>query len=42
MQRNGTAQANGRHLTYQHYREYLKGKSPPNAPTYTRPTEEQY
>jgi flavin reductase (DIM6/NTAB) family NADH-FMN oxidoreductase RutF len=25
----------GRPLTYQYYREFLKGKSPPNAPTYT-------
>jgi len=24
----------GRPLTYQYYREFLKGKSPPNAPTY--------
>jgi ferric-chelate reductase [NAD(P)H] len=25
----------GSPLTYQYYREFLKGKSPPNAPTYT-------
>jgi ferric-chelate reductase [NAD(P)H] len=25
----------GRPLTYRYYHEYLKGKSPPNAPTYT-------
>jgi len=25
----------GRPLTYQYYREFLSGKSPPNAPTYT-------
>ncbi|MCG6919125.1 MAG: flavin reductase family protein [Deltaproteobacteria bacterium] len=25
----------GRPLTYQYYRDFLKGKSPPNAPTYT-------
>jgi len=38
---NGEAQANGRPLTYQHYREYLEGKSPPNAPTYTPPMEDK-
>jgi ferric-chelate reductase [NAD(P)H] len=31
----------GRPLTYQYYREYLKGKSPPNAPTYTPATEDE-
>ena len=28
----------GSPLTYQYYREFLKGKSPPNAPTYTPAT----
>ena len=31
----------GRPLTYQYYREFLKGKSPPNAPTYTPATKTQ-
>jgi hypothetical protein len=38
---NGKAQANGRPLTYERYREYLEGKLSPNAATCTPPTEEQ-
>jgi ferric-chelate reductase [NAD(P)H] len=31
----------GRPLTYQYYHEELKGKSPPNAPTFTPPSDGQ-
>ena len=31
---NTEAVRDGRPLTYQYYREFLKGKSPPNSPTY--------
>jgi len=32
---NSEVLRDGQPLTYQYYREFLKGKSPPNAPTYT-------
>jgi ferric-chelate reductase [NAD(P)H] len=32
---NSEVLKDGSPLTYQYYREFLKGKSPPNAPTYT-------
>jgi len=38
---NGKTHPNGRPLTYQHDREYIKGKLPPNAPTNKPRTEEQ-
>ena len=38
---NSEVLRDGSPLTYQYYREFLKGKSPPHAPTYTPTTKTQ-